>query len=166
MLAISKLQHLKIAPRKVRLVADLVRGKTVEQAQTLLQFTVKRGAEPMLKLLNSAIANAKGSESSNLYISQIFVDGGPINKRWRARSRGMAAKIQKKTSHVTIELDEIKKVEKAEKAEKVETPIIKKEVARKEVEKPKFSKLEEVKPSSVKTSAGRGLKKIFRRKSI
>ncbi len=164
MLAISKLQYLRIAPRKVRLVADLVRGKTVEQARTLLQFTVKRGAEPMLKLLNSAIANAKDSEASNLYISQIFVDGGPINKRWRARSRGMAARIQKKTSHVTIELDEINQVEK--KVVIKETSVKKEKEIKKEVkvEKPKVLRATEVKTKPKKEV--KGLKKIFRRKSI
>ncbi len=106
-----KLRHLRIAPRKVRLVADLIRGKSVEEARVILQFTVKRAAPPVLKLLNSAIASAKQKnlDPSRLYISKITVDEGPKLKRWRARARGQAYEIQKKTSHITLILDETKK---------------------------------------------------------
>ncbi|MDI6591661.1 MAG: 50S ribosomal protein L22 [Patescibacteria group bacterium] len=112
MLITAKLRYLRIAPRKVRLVADLIRGKKVEEAQNILNFTVKRAAKPLLKLLKSAIANAKNNfqlEESNLYISKILVDEGPKYKRWRARARGRADQIQKKTSHLTLVLDEITK---------------------------------------------------------
>ncbi len=107
----ATLRYLRIAPRKVRLVADLIRGKSVEQAQTVLKFTIKGAALPLLKLLNSAAANAKSKESSasNLYISKITVDEGPKYKRWMPRARGQAYEIQKRTSHVTIVLSEIKK---------------------------------------------------------
>jgi len=108
----AKLRHLRITPRKVRLVADLMRGKKVEEAQNILNFTIKKAASPLLKLLRSAVANAKNSfrlDESNLYISKILVDEGPKYKRWRARARGSADLIQKKTSHVTIILDEIVK---------------------------------------------------------
>jgi len=168
MIATSKLKHLKIAPRKVRLVADMIRRKKVEEAQTLLEFTVKLGAGPMLKLLNSAVASAKESEVSNLYISKVAVDGGPINKRWRARSRGMAARIQKKTSHITIELDEIEKGKKVKKAVVKKEPVapVKPVVAKEEAktEKPKVQRQTEVKQAPKKET--RGLKKFFRRKSI
>ena len=108
----SKLSYLRISPRKVRLIADIIEKKKAEEAQAILGFTIKKGAGPLLKLLNSAIASAKNDfqmEPSNLYISKIIVDEGPKYKRWRARSRGMASPIQKKTSHVTIVLDEIVK---------------------------------------------------------
>ena len=108
----AKLRYLHIAPRKVRLVADLIRGKTVEQAQEILNFTIKRASVPLLKLLKSALANAKNTSIANLdnlYISKITVDEGPKLKRWRPVSRGRAFEIQKKTSHVTLILDEIKK---------------------------------------------------------
>lgn len=108
----AKLRYLRIAPRKVRLVADLIRGKSVEEAQTILNFTVKRAAQPLLKLLKSAIANAKNNfqlEEANLYISKILVDEGPKYKRWMPRARGRASLIQKKTSHITLILDEINK---------------------------------------------------------
>lgn len=104
----AKLKHLRIAPRKVRLVADLIRGKSVEEARSILGFTVKRAALPLLKLLNSGVANAKNNFQADeplLYISKITVDEGPKLKRWRARARGRAAQIQKKSSHVFLALD-------------------------------------------------------------
>ncbi|MBZ1345083.1 MAG: 50S ribosomal protein L22 [Candidatus Nealsonbacteria bacterium] len=109
---IAKLRNLRIAPRKVRLVADLIRGKRVEEAQTILNLTIKKACQPLLKLLNSAHNNAKynfGLEKSNFFISKITVDEGKKLKRWRARARGRAAAIQKKTSHITLVLDTIEK---------------------------------------------------------
>lgn len=162
----AKLRYLRVAPRKVRLVADLIRGKRVEEAQNILNFTIKRAAQPLSKLLNSAIANAKNLEldPANLYISKILVDEGPKYKRWRARARGMAAEIQKKTSHVTIILDEItkkpKKVKRVKKMEKVE-----------KIEKiPKLKKPEKQKPKPEKEipkpKIEKGIKRIFRRKAF
>lgn len=108
----AKLRYLRIAPRKVRLVADLIRGKEVEEAERILNFTIKKAAKPILKLLKSAIANAKhnfGLKKANLFIKKITVDEGPKQKKVFPRARGRADIIQKKTSHVTIVLDEIKK---------------------------------------------------------
>ncbi len=99
-----------MAPRKVRMAADLVRGKGVTEAQRLLAFAAKYSALPVLKTLNSAVASAKNNfqaDESNLYISHISVNEGPKLKRYRARARGQAYEIQKKTSHVTIVLGEI-----------------------------------------------------------
>lgn len=99
-----------MAPRKVRMAADLVRGKKVVEAQRLLQFAAKHSAHPVLKTLNSAIASARNNfqaDESNLYISHISVNEGPKLKRYRPRARGQAYEIQKKTSHVTIVIDEI-----------------------------------------------------------
>jgi len=106
------LRHLRMAPRKVRLVADLIRGKSVEEAQNILNFTTKRVALPLLKLLKQAIFNAKNNfqlDEKNLYISKIIVDEGPKLKRVFPRARGHADEIQKKTSHIPLILDEIKK---------------------------------------------------------
>lgn len=114
-----ELNHLHIAPRKVRLVADLVRGKKAEEARTILTFTVKRASEPMLKLLNSALSNAKSTknvEAENLFISKVTVDEGPAGKRVLPKSRGRGEIVRKKTSHVTLVLDV--KREKEEKAGK------------------------------------------------
>lgn len=103
------LRYLRIAPRKVRMVADLIRGKSVGEAQTLLRFTRKGGSLPLLKLLNSATASGIHNfqlEPSNLYIAKITVDEGPKLKRVYPRAKGRADQIQKKTSHVTLVLDE------------------------------------------------------------
>ena len=164
MSVVAKLHYLRIAPRKVRLVADLIRGKSVEEAQTILNFTVKKATQPLLKLLNSAIANAKNNfqlEESNLYISRITVDEGPKYKRWRARARGRASEIQKKTSHVNLYLDEIvkkpKKIKKGKKLEEVEKI---EEVPK--IEKPKFKPEKEI----AKPKIEKGIKRIFRRKAF
>lgn len=105
----AKLSNLRISPRKVRLVVGLIRGKKVNEAKNQLSFLTKRSAEPVLKLLNSAIANAKNNaklSEENLIISEIFVDGGPVLKRFMPRAFGRAATILKRTSHVTIVLEE------------------------------------------------------------
>jgi len=107
----AQLKYLRIAPRKVRLVADVIRGKGALEAQTILSFTIKKASTPLLKLLKSAVANAKNNfklEEADLYISKIEVNEGPKNKRWRARARGQAYEIQKKTSHINIVLDQKK----------------------------------------------------------
>lgn len=106
-----KLKYLRIAPRKVRLVADLIRGKTIEEAKTILKFTIKKSSKPFLKLLNSAAADAKHNfnlDEKRLFISHLLVDEGPKLKRAMPRARGRTAMIQKKTSHITLVLDEIK----------------------------------------------------------
>ena len=113
----AKLKHLRIAPRKVRLVADLIRLKDCSSAKAILKFTPKRATVPMLKLLNSAIANAKNNfqlDEKNLYISKLTVDEGPKLKRWRPRAMGRAYPIQKKTSHISLVLGEQKKESKKE----------------------------------------------------
>lgn len=104
----AKLRYLRMSPRKTRLVADLVRNKDADQAASILQFANKRSSEPILKLLNSALANAKNnfSKTDGLYIKRIFVDQGPTYKRSRPRARGMASPINKRTSHITLVLDE------------------------------------------------------------
>ena len=108
----AKLRNLRISPRKVRLVVDMIRGKSVPKAIGILTFTVKRAKTPVLKLLNSAIANSKDISKTpidfnNLYISEIRVDNGSILKRHRPRSKGMSNPIHKRTSHVIIRLDKI-----------------------------------------------------------
>ena len=106
----AKLRYLRIAPRKVRLVADMIRGKKVREAELILRFTPKSATEPIAKTLKSAVTSAKTNlelDEGNLYISKITVDQGPTLGRFRARSRGRAYPIEKKTSHVTLELDEV-----------------------------------------------------------
>ncbi len=164
---VAKLKYLRIAPRKVRLVADLIRGKSVKEAQTLLRFTVKKANEPVLKLLKSAIASARNNfqlEESNLYICKISVDEGPKYKRHMPRARGQAYEIQKKTSHVTLWLDEIvikprKKVKKVRKAEVKSDEAVEKI---QKTEKPKFTPTTE----APKPMIEKGIKRIFRRKAF
>ena len=171
----AKLLYLRIAPRKVRIVADLVRRKSVEEAQTILNFTTKKAAPILLKLLKQAVSNAKDGfqlEEKNLYISKILIDEGPKYKRWRPRSRGMAAPIQKKTSHVTIMLDEIvkkpKKAKRIKKADETRPQSAEKKEVREipKVEKPKLKPEREERKPVAETGKSVGWKRIFRRKAF
>ena len=102
----AQLRYLRIAPRKTRSVAGLVRGLPVNDAEAQLMVQRRRPAKALLKLLRSAIANAKNNKlnADHLFIKEIRVDGGPMLKRYLPRARGSASPIQKKMSHVTITL--------------------------------------------------------------
>ena len=100
----AKLSNYRQSPRKVRLVADLVRGKSVPHALSLLSLLPKRASLPMASLIRSAAANAKDIAPTDLYISKIEVNGGIIFRRSMPRARGKASPIKKKTSHITIAL--------------------------------------------------------------
>ncbi len=102
-------RHVRIAPRKVRLVVDLIRGKEVGEAIAILRHTPKSSTPVLEKLLNSAMANAENNfqmNVNNLVISEAFVDEGPTLKRFRPRAQGRASRINKRTSHITIVLTE------------------------------------------------------------
>ena len=102
-------RYVRIAPRKARLVTELIKGKPVEEALTILRFVPKKAARLVDKTLRSAVANAEQNPNidvDTLYIKRIFVDGGPTMKRWRARAMGRAPKIIKRPSHITVILDE------------------------------------------------------------
>ncbi len=106
--AIAK--YVRIAPRKVRLVIDLVKGKRVDEALAILDFTPKRAAKVIKKLVKSAVANAEQNpdvDIDNLYVKKIYADHGPILKRIRPRAVGRAYLIRKRTSHITVVLDEL-----------------------------------------------------------
>ena len=106
---VAKLNHFRMSPRKVRLVADMVRGMDVRDAEAHLERSRKRAATPLHKLLRSAIANAGHNfqkEPGRLFIQSLTVDGGPTLKRFRARAFGRAADIHKHTSHITLILGE------------------------------------------------------------
>ena len=98
--------HIRISPRKVRMVVDTVRGKSVSQALSILGFTRKKAALPVQKLLKSAVANAAEnngiSDVDTLVIDRIMVDEGPTLKRYMPRARGRATPIRKRTSHIRI----------------------------------------------------------------
>lgn len=104
-----KLKTLRVAPRKARLVADQIRGKDLDVARSILEFSPRAVSKPMLTLLNSASANAEEVENlnvDNLFVSQVWVDGGPILKRFRPRAMGRASRINKRTCHITLVLRE------------------------------------------------------------
>jgi len=109
-----KLKYLHISPRKVRLVADAIRGKKIDEAQAILSFTVKKASLPVLKLLNSAVANVKG-KTDKLFISKVTVDEGPVIKRVLPRAKGRGDVLKKRSSHITLVLDEIKENKKKNK---------------------------------------------------
>ena len=156
-----------MAPRKVRMAVDLVRGKKVVEAQRLLQFAAKHSALPVLKTLNSAIASAKNNfeaDESNLYISHIAVNEGPKLKRYRPRARGQAYEIQKKTSHLTIVVDEIEQQGTKVTAKKV-LPKVPQEGSKRDLGKTAKSSFRPMQEAA-KQKEPRGLKRVFRRKSI
>ncbi|MEJ2690348.1 MAG: 50S ribosomal protein L22 [Deltaproteobacteria bacterium] len=102
-------RDIRISPQKARLVADLIRGKDVETAINTLRFMPKKGARIIRKLVESALANAGQNEAidvDTLYVKTIFVDGGPMLKRIRPRAQGRATRILKRSSHITVVLDE------------------------------------------------------------
>jgi large subunit ribosomal protein L22 len=108
------LKNYRQAPRKVRLVANLVRGKKVGRALVLLSATDKKSTTPLKKLVESAIANAKnsGANTENLLIKEIQVNEGIVFKRFQPRARGRASAIRKKTSHISVVLGEKKEANK------------------------------------------------------
>ena len=103
------LKYVRISPRKVQIVCDLIRGKDVNTAMATLMQTPKAASEPLMKLLKSAVANAENNYSmdpNNLVVSQVFATPGPILKRIMPRAQGRAYRINKRTSHVTIAVTE------------------------------------------------------------
>jgi large subunit ribosomal protein L22 len=105
MQAVAKLRHARLSAQKGRLVADQIRGLPVERALNILTFSNKKGAALMKKVLDSAIANAENNEGADideLKVSTVCVDEGPTMKRIRARAKGRAARILKRTSHITV----------------------------------------------------------------
>ena len=103
-------RYVRMSPRKVRLVVDQIRGKSVNEATALLMYSKKAAAEPVSKTLRSAVANAQDRSQDTgdfvdvdeLFVKEAFVDEGPTLRRWRARAQGRAAPIRKRTSHITV----------------------------------------------------------------
>jgi large subunit ribosomal protein L22 len=165
----AKLNYLHIAPRKVRLMADLIRKKTVKEAEAILNFTPKRAAMPLIKLIKSAVSNAKntlGLDESNLYISKITVDEGPKMKKWMPRARGSPSQIQKKNSHITLFLDEIEKGKT--RVQKIQEPTVAEEEKKpekviKDMPKPQIPRTE---TTTKKPRFERIARRIFGRKSF
>lgn len=107
--AVATLKNARISARKVKIVADLIRGKDAKEALAIVKFTPKASSEIIEKLLKSAIANAEnnhGMKSNNLYVAEIYANQGPTMKRIRPAAKGSAVRIRKRTSHITIVLKE------------------------------------------------------------
>ena len=107
--AVATLKYARISSRKVKIVADLIRGKQVDEALAIIKFTPKASSEILEKLLKSAIANAEnnhGMNRGNLIVSEIYANQGPTLKRIRPAANGSAVRIRKRTSHITIKLVE------------------------------------------------------------
>jgi large subunit ribosomal protein L22 len=107
--ATAKLSFVRLSPQKARLVIDLVRGKRVQEALNILKFSPQKAAEIVAKLVSSAVANAeqKGvSDVDRLFVKTIFIDQGPVLRRFMPKGRGSASRIRKPTSHITVVLGE------------------------------------------------------------
>ncbi|MBS4021483.1 MAG: 50S ribosomal protein L22 [Dethiobacter sp.] len=106
-------KHVRISPRKARLVMDQIRGRNAKEALAILQALPNRPTEPIYKVLHAAMANAENNfemDRDELYVVKAFIDEGPVLKRFRPRARGMASRIRKRTSHITIILKEKEEV--------------------------------------------------------
>ena len=107
--AVATLKYARISSRKVKIVADLIKGKDAQDALAIVKFTPKAASEIIEKLLKSAIANAEnnhGMNSSKLYVAEIYANQGPTLRRIRPAAKGSAVRIRKRTSHITIVLKE------------------------------------------------------------
>jgi large subunit ribosomal protein L22 len=105
----AEAKWVRMSPRKARLVAEHIRGRSVPEARAVLAFTSREAARALEKVLQSAVSNAEanhGIAEDRLYIKAAYVDGGPVMKRWRARARGRVARIRKRTCHITVRLAE------------------------------------------------------------
>lgn len=103
----AKLSFARLSPRKTRLIVDMVRGKGIQDALTILRFSPQPSAKLVSKLLQSAVANAEqkgASDVDRLFVKTIYVDGGPVLKRFTPRAQGRVSKIRKPTSHITVVL--------------------------------------------------------------
>lgn len=104
-------KYIRVSTRKAQAVVNLIRGKSVREAEAILQYTPKGATEPVAKLLKSAVANAENNLDLNrddLYVAEAFANQGPTLMRFRPRSHGRASRIRKRTSHITIVLDQAK----------------------------------------------------------
>lgn len=118
----AKLSYLRQGPRKVRLIADMIRGRGVARAEAVLLTLNKRAALPVLKLLRSAVANAKHNFSipaEKLKVAKITVDGGPMLKRWMPKAHGRATPVRERTSHINLVLMEVEPRSQSKKEKKV-----------------------------------------------
>ncbi len=157
----ANLKNLRIAPRKVRLLADLVRGSEINKALDQIAFSYKKSAEPVAKLIKSAVANAVHNfdlDKDNLFIKEIRVDEGKKLKRWMPKAHGRATPIRKRSSHIIMTLGEIKDsgVKQAKK-QTIEAPVDLTAIAKKGEDKKakKEETKQEAKPKEQKEEKGK-----------
>jgi len=165
----ASLKYLRISPRKVRLLTNLIKGLSVKNAEANLLHISKKSSKPLLKLLKSAIANAEHNfnlDKDNLFVRAIRVDEGPALKRWRPRARGAAYPIRKRTSHIFLTLKEIKETKAKKTKAKKEVKEIKEVKKIIKTKRPAHIKKAELRKEEkiIKRSAQK--QKIFRRKAI
>jgi large subunit ribosomal protein L22 len=142
----------RMSPRKARLVAEHIRGRTVPEARTVLAFTPRAAAREIEKVLRSAVANAEANHNlvgDDLVVSAATVDEGPVLKRWRARARGRAVRIHKPTCHITVTLAQLEAPVQAEPPAPVEPA----EEEQQPPEEPKAEEKPERKPRAKKSAA-------------
>ncbi|MEK7629793.1 MAG: 50S ribosomal protein L22 [Patescibacteria group bacterium] len=166
----AKANYLRIAPRKTRALATILKGLSVNEAEGRLMLSPRRPAEALLKLIKSAVANAKNQqiEATKLFIKDIRVDQGPKSKRWLPRARGSASPLERKTSHVSLTLgiaekDLMKRFTIKEKVKKDKEKEKKQHTHDHDQKEPEEGKK---KVSDVKPKGGGIFKKVFQRKSI
>ena len=138
----AEARWVRISPRKARLVAEHIRGRSVPEARTVLAFTQRAVARDIEKLLKAAVANAEANHGligDDLLVSAAYVDEGPVFKRWRARARGRAARIRKRTCHITLKLSPTEDVA-ASRAEPAKTEEKPKRAPRRKPAQPKAEK--------------------------
>lgn len=159
---LAKLNYLHMAPRKVRLIADTLKGMPIKEAEAQLVLRPQRSSKPLLKLLRSAVASAKSRQldPAKLFISSLRVDQGPMYKRSLPRAQGRATPIQKKMSHITLILQE--KENRLTERFVINPPVKKEKKSKKGASKPKT---ESVKKAEPVTKPG-FFKKLFQRKSV
>lgn len=169
----AKLKYLRVAPRKVRLVVDMIRQLHVSEAEAELSLLRKKASGHVLKLLHSAIANAKQKkmDTQKLFIKEIFVDEGPKLKRYMPRMGGRVGEIQKKMSHITMVLEETEKVHGRDFIFPIKEKKISKEKERKAKQRSKKKMEKDIQPEEkrekeIKPVGERGVKRFFRRKSV
>jgi large subunit ribosomal protein L22 len=139
--AVAKWVH--TSPRKARLVVEHIRGRSVPEARTVLAFTQRAAARQVEKVLSSAVANAEANHNlvgDDLVVSAAYVDEGPVMKRWRARARGRAARIQKPTCHITVKLVQVEPAPEAAAPPAAEEEKPKRKPAETKAEAPKKKK--------------------------
>jgi large subunit ribosomal protein L22 len=151
----AQAKYVRMSPRKARLVAEHIRGRSVPEARAVLAFTSREAAGVLQKVLQSAVSNAEanhGIAEDRLYVKTTYVDGGPVMKRWRARARGRVARIRKRTCHITVTL-----VERPEASPAVEP--VQSEAAETETTPKRAAKTKTAGASKKKTASERPAKK-------